>query len=321
MAEYPLPEPDEIILGDELRPAPYKLPPAFFTDPFTASEESGDHGFRDEHFAPALDGDSDFQLAEDLEAPALATQIELIRSDEPEPQNVKDKLARLVSDFAEDEHDRRERNFAGADVAGPSLGERLKARRRARRSVPETVPAAVAVAAGAPFQRLLTPLSGPALHRLQQEVAGDELLFAKLEQERKATLRDNGSALAFALVMLILWAVVAGRGYLDHRLVTAQQPAFLSRNLSHDTAGAFLFVLGLLLPLFSIRALADIWAYGIRVFQRRSLTDLSLAIGAACFTGGVLILLKHAFPLQAAAVLAGWYLTRLVVHLVRGKGA
>jgi hypothetical protein len=289
----------------------YRLPADMFQDPFESDD--GPSGKPPEVFLPAYLGLEDDEIEQ---PPSLSAQAVAAPN-----LSFKERLARMAEGVGEGSKQGSSR-FAGADVSAPSFLARLRSRRKAQES---TVPplgelAAPQLSLDDPFARLLTPLAGPELARLQAEVANDEVLFVRYERTRKAALRRQSHGLAFALLMLVLFLLFAGRGYLDHKLVNARVPHWLVNfhHLGATRAGGILFVVGLLLPFLTLGTLADTFTHMFKAISERSLVDLCLSVLSACFAAAVLLLLVHALPFQAAAVLAVWVAFRFIINLVTG---
>lgn len=284
-------------------PAPYRLPMSFFSDPFDELSEE-ESSKPEDAFAAALLGEE-----EELELPSLAAPASAA-----EPLSLKERMGRMLNSLGEsdDEH------FAGADVSGPSLSSRLKARRRSRATAAPALATTTTTASIDQFERLLTPLAGPALVRLSADVAGDDLLFVSYENDRHTQIRRHGLGLSFALAVLSLFFVAAGLEYISD-LATAIAPAWMNEEIGADPASMVLFGLGMILPFFTLGAISDTYVFGARSISERSLLDLACSIVSACFAAGTLALLLGTFPLQAGLVLTVWMLTRILIDVLSGR--
>jgi hypothetical protein len=280
----------------------YRLPPEIFSDPF----EPGEGGEPPQHdiFLPSFLG-----IEEESQAAAESTVPEGHLSLRQRFDSAVQQMRKI-----REEGDR----FAGADTSAPPPWWRLHTRKA--ESVVDA--GAVAVQVGTmpadPFERLLTPLTDPAISQLQAEIEADEAIFVRYERSRKAQLRQHGVGLIFAVIVLILFLLFSRHGTWDAGLIRAKEPGWLSRRLGIDRAGGLLFGLGLLLPFLTLGALSDTFVFLLRATARRSPFDLFFSIISACFALSTLILVAQALPLQAAGTLLAWFVFRLLVNLVTG---
>lgn len=278
----------------------YRLPPEIFANPFEPDEEEG--APQRDVFLPSFLGiDEETQTAV-AEPPADEGSLSL-----------KQRFTLAVRQMQKmrEEGDR----FAGADTSPPAPWWRLRSK--------QTEPAkdgGGAAQAGTmpadPFERLLIPLTGPALSQLQSEIQADEAIFVRYERSRKAQLRQHGVGLAFAVVVLVLFLIFSRHGTWDVEMIRNHQPGWLTSRLGRDRSGALLFGLGLLVPFLTLGALSDTFVFLLRAASRRSPFDLLFSIISACFASTTLILVAQARPLQAAFTLLVWFVFRVLVDLV-----
>lgn len=170
-----------------------------------------------------------------------------------------------------------------------------------------------------PFVRLTTPLSGPELRNLQEEVRRDNILFDQIERDERRAVRRRVIATGISLIVLSLFLAAVGLDYLTHDLVELSRPAFLVDRIGNENAGAVMFVLGLLAPLAALFVVADAISYILRGLADREAPDTLLGIAAGVLATCLYAFLYATQPLGALALAAVWIVVRGIAEAVLGR--
>jgi hypothetical protein len=161
------------------------------------------------------------------------------------------------------------------------------------------------------FEKLLSPLPGPEVALLQQELEAEETVFVRIEKTRHRAVDRQVLGFIVGLVCLALFMVSVGLDYFKETLPGAPQPDFIPQSLQGDPAGAALFALGLLLPLLAVTIVADAVAYFLAALTERRIPALILSIAAAICAAGVFYALISAEVLVACGFLVAWVFIRV----------
>jgi hypothetical protein len=202
--------------------------------------------------------------------------------------------------------------LAGADVSPPGRLEQMRDRMRRNQ------PMAPATAAPSAFEQLLSPLAGPQLALLQQELEAEVPIFQQLQRgQNRAVLRQR-TGLAAGLALLVVFAFDVRWHYLIHLLPHLKDPSFFpstwAHGPTHTVIGGIFFGLGLLLPLLMVFAVTDAVAYAWRGIADVRIDDLVFAVLSGATAAVVFVSCAHGHPLTAAAVMLIWGLLRLIAR-------
>lgn len=279
------------------------LPSEIFSDPFDAEEGSQP---RPEIFFPSYLGIKE----EDVRPPVMSGLDSTQTKGAPKEglfSGITTQIQRINTE---------RKSLAGVDSSPPSVWERLRKKKQEISYINVDDEAEVGIIASDPLERLLIPLSGPALAQLQAEVEAEDVILVRYERGRKSQMQQQAFGLICAIASLIIFILFAHRGAWDGSLIKANSPRWLSNSLGQNKTGALLFGVNLLVPFLTLGALADAFVFGLKSFIQRSLFNLLIGAVSACFAISILLLVSQGFSFQAVITLLAWSVFRIFVNLI-----